>query len=557
MTTMWWAVFLCLGMRCAGERWVVTAFAIAALGGRGFVTGRAGDRSATGAIDRNGWRRATVVSAVGLILFISASTRAPDGDSRGADSPFVASIAEWAGERSRRGPLSDRARALLRALLIADRDALPAETVERYRYLGIAHLLALSGLHLGVVLVGCNAALAAVGLRGRRRRPVAAVLSVLYGAAAGFPPSLVRALILGGASLAGRIAGRAPSLERSLWLSLLIAAFLLPGHLSTVSFGLSLAAVASIVYIAVPLVDCLGLRRGGAGRHLPRRMCGAVVFSASITAGMLPVTTTLFGRTSLWAPIVTIVAVVPVTLYLYIGLIYMLITSRSLPLVAALIEPLALLLDKGATVLSRLPCPAIYRNAYSLPVYATGLLVLVLAVRSPRRPRLLPVAVILLVVSLVCGGPVRGTGPSVERIAGRATLIEDGARILVVERAYREADAGRIVSAAWRRGIGRLDLLVIPAGNRHAVAVAARISARIAVGQVALSPYAAVEKPVESRGGTIATGTETIIDTGAIRTILGEVPFPPPVGRPRNRASTGLPVTIVSLRDGEELYRRP
>lgn len=97
-----------------------------------------------------------------------------------------AAVSRW---RSRLGP----AAGLWRALLLADRAGLPDEATERVQRLGFAHLLALSGLHVGVV-VGLFAWL----LSRWSRNAMLLVLPALVGWAvlAGGGVSMVRAVLM-------------------------------------------------------------------------------------------------------------------------------------------------------------------------------------------------------------------------------------------------------------------------------------------------------------------------------------------------------------------------
>ena len=101
---------------------------------------------------------------------------------------------------------------LARALLLGQRDDLPAELNEQWRRAGTAHLLAISGLHVSVVLG--VALISGTMLLGRRRNahvllPLALIWA--YAALSGFNPPVVRAAIMGSVYLAAIAAGRQPS----------------------------------------------------------------------------------------------------------------------------------------------------------------------------------------------------------------------------------------------------------------------------------------------------------------------------------------------------------
>ena len=88
--------------------------------------------------------------------------------------------------------------ALASAMLLGKRESLPPELVEKFRATGAAHLLAISGLHVGVLLA--LTAGSAAWLLGRQRPTyliVAGMVVWLYALAAGASPSALRAATMG------------------------------------------------------------------------------------------------------------------------------------------------------------------------------------------------------------------------------------------------------------------------------------------------------------------------------------------------------------------------
>ena len=143
--------------------------------------------------------------------------------------------------------------ALAQALLLGLRGQLPDDVVENFRQTGTSHLLAISGLHLGILLA------LALGLLQRllgRHTPFPLLLTLaliwLYVLVSGAPASVVRAAIMGSAYLAALGLGRPrDSLAPALGLSALAMTALEPGIVTQLSFQLSFAAMAGIV-LALP-----------------------------------------------------------------------------------------------------------------------------------------------------------------------------------------------------------------------------------------------------------------------------------------------------------------
>ena len=63
---------------------------------------------------------------------------------------FFTEIKKNASQKIQNSALNDESKAMLHALLLADRSELDTSLVEDYTQAGIIHLLALSGLHIGL-----------------------------------------------------------------------------------------------------------------------------------------------------------------------------------------------------------------------------------------------------------------------------------------------------------------------------------------------------------------------------------------------------------------------
>ncbi len=85
---------------------------------------------------------------------------------------------------------------LARALVLGDRSGLSSDTLSLFRRLGVSHLLALSGLHTGILFGALFTLLQAARVPARAASPAAAGLLWVFGAVAGFPVSLCRSLVM-------------------------------------------------------------------------------------------------------------------------------------------------------------------------------------------------------------------------------------------------------------------------------------------------------------------------------------------------------------------------
>ena len=151
--------------------------------------------------------------------------------------------------------LKPQTTSLLSAMLLGDRSTLPAELVDLYRQTGAAHILALSGLHLGILFALFNAVLIRV-LQFRLRYIIGlAELLLMWGYAllVGFPLSLCRASLMMSFLVIAQIRMVGNSGEHTLGLAAFTLLMFSPMSLFDVGFQLSFMAVAGMIFFYVPL----------------------------------------------------------------------------------------------------------------------------------------------------------------------------------------------------------------------------------------------------------------------------------------------------------------
>ena len=203
--------------------------------------------------------------------------------------------------------------ALGQALLLGKRESLPTELVERFRGTGAAHLLAISGLHVGVLLavtVGAGA-----WLLGRQRPmylAVAAAVIWLYALGAGASPSALRAAVMGTVYLAALALGRPSSVLPALALAAALMTAASPSLVRQVSFQLSFAAVGGIA-LALTVWDGNfgGWRSLSAGwrARLLGWAASLTVVSAAATLATWPLVAANFGEVALLGVPVSLLAI--------------------------------------------------------------------------------------------------------------------------------------------------------------------------------------------------------------------------------------------------------
>lgn len=203
------------------------------------------------------------------------------------------------------------------ALLTGDRSMLSAGTTNDFRAAGVAHLLAISGLH--VSLVG-GFAMALLALMFGRRRAIYLLIPVclvlLYAALAGFAPPVTRAAIMFCVFVLGRFLGRGSHTLAALALAAMVMIAWEPALITSLSFQLSFAAMLGISFVAPVLDEFVEVARVDRAQGLPsaamsrlrRFVAGSLIVSIAASVATFPLVAWHFQAVPLWGPITTLVA---------------------------------------------------------------------------------------------------------------------------------------------------------------------------------------------------------------------------------------------------------
>lgn len=192
------------------------------------------------------------------------------------------------------------------ALLLGMRDTIPDEVLDDFRATGTSHLLAISGLHVGILMALVLPMSARVFGRRRSLYLIVPLVAVwLYAVLAGLSPSVVRASIMGTVYLTALALGRPKSILPALGLAAAVMVAISPNILWSVSFQLSFAAMAGIATLSDPisgkLEDLFGVSdaEGAASRWPVRALAGAAGTSAAAIVATMPLTAFYFQQVSL------------------------------------------------------------------------------------------------------------------------------------------------------------------------------------------------------------------------------------------------------------------
>jgi competence protein ComEC len=360
---------------------------------------------------------------------------------------------------------------LVRALLIADRSQLTPAIRDQFAAAGLAHILAIAGLHIGIIALALSLGLELAGVP-RRAASIATIVTLVgYVAMIGAPVPAVRAATMMTVYLASRLAQR----PTSRWAIVALGAsqpVFAPRVALDVGYQLSVVGVSSMIAASM-----LGRRLGIQRLRLPMREVVATLLGTTIaTIGSAPIVAWVFGRVSLVAPLTNLAATPLIALAQPMIFIALVVSPlRPLRPLAALVadaaHPLLVGLERVAQWAALLPfasppvSPAVFAACIA-GLMSAGVIV-ACASREWHRPALIacgagaalawlplaPVASDLVELHMIDVG--QGDAIALRTAHGHWVLIDAG-------RAWASGDAGKstIIPYIGRRG-GALDMFVL------------------------------------------------------------------------------------------------
>lgn len=354
--------------------------------------------------------------------------------------------------------------ALARALVLGDAGRLPLAWRRGLRSAGLAHLVALSGLHVGMLAAG---ALLFGAFLPRAPRLLAAALSIgAYLLVAGPLPSLLRAAAMALLAVLALLLERPPAGANALGWAVVLLVLHRPEVVLLASFRLTVAATAGILLLAPPFAARLQAR-------LPAALARPLAISLAAELATLPIALPLFHTAPPLAPLANLAAIPWTALALGASFAWTtaaLVSARfaaflvpALDLVAA---PFGWPATAGARLFRGVPLLA---SPLAASLLALGLALLLLSGRGRRgRCRMvLALAALLAAAALIAVPQMASHGVELALLdvgQGDAILLRDGRRAILVDGGGKHGVdlGGRVLlPALLAEGVQRLDALVL------------------------------------------------------------------------------------------------
>ncbi|MEW5909209.1 MAG: DNA internalization-related competence protein ComEC/Rec2 [Thermodesulfobacteriota bacterium] len=262
---------------------------------------------------------------------------------------------------------NDEVKGVLKALIIGYKSEIPPTLREAFNRTGVSHLLAISGLHMGIVS-GVSFLIFAwilsrwdVFLWHAWTKKGAAILTFfplfVYGVLSGMSPSTQRALIMVSVFLFSVLFQKEQDILNTLAVAALVILIIHPPALFSISFQLSFSAVFFIIHglLKTRIVHSpeTGYRERGRMNRIRTGLVSFFLVSIYATLGTFPLILHHFNLVSLISPMVNMI-VVPIIGFLVVplGLLSVLVFPITDSVSMLILNGAGLILSKGIDVVS-------------------------------------------------------------------------------------------------------------------------------------------------------------------------------------------------------------
>ncbi|MGI6160658.1 MAG: DNA internalization-related competence protein ComEC/Rec2 [Christensenellales bacterium] len=189
------------------------------------------------------------------------------------------------------------------AMLFGNTGGLESTDIAAFRQSGIAHLLAVSGLHTGFLVLAASLLLRLFGAGKRLSYFITMALLIIYCGICGFAISIIRATIMAAFTLGAAALGRKNDLPTSLLFSAMLILIINPLEAASAGFQLSYGAVGGIMLLEPRLTPPLLKIR------LPKYLASSISVSLAAQLGASPFQMQIFNTISPLSLFVNLIAI--------------------------------------------------------------------------------------------------------------------------------------------------------------------------------------------------------------------------------------------------------
>lgn len=257
-----------------------------------------------------------------------------------------------------------------RAILLGDNTRIRKDLQDKIRYVGLSHIFAMSGLHIGLV-IAIFYFIFKKTIKNKKIIEVLLLISItLYYLSVKESPSFTRAYIMAVVYLLGKLFYEKVDLGKTLFVSAVVSIFTNPTTIFSVSFQLSYGAMIAITYI-FPYIRKINYKK--------LKILDYVLFTTTIQIFLIPITVYYFSTIQFLSVISNLILLSLASFYITINYIALFLENFYLSfLLKPVIEILYKILIYFIDFFSELPYLSVeYENKKLIYIYVIVLLVIV------------------------------------------------------------------------------------------------------------------------------------------------------------------------------------
>lgn len=240
---------------------------------------------------------------------------------------------------------------VVKAMVLGERTDIDKNTKRLYQRNGIAHILAISGLHIALLGMGLFRKLKKYIGSYFISGMIASCVIILYGMITGLAVSTTRAVIMLVTDIVGKALGRSTDMRTSLGLSCITLCIANPYIIKDVGFLLSFGAVYAIAAVFPVLKSMIG-------KKADNRIVSALLVSLSVNIVTTPIVVYFYYEFPLYGILINIIVVPLVSVVLFSSVFSIFTGFLFVPLAKWLAIPVRFILaiyDVLCSVFEKLP----------------------------------------------------------------------------------------------------------------------------------------------------------------------------------------------------------
>lgn len=236
---------------------------------------------------------------------------------------------------------------LIEAMILGDKSNIYKEIQDKFRYSGTSHLLAISGLHIGIILGIILYVLDKFSLKKEIKYIFGLIILSIYIFSIKISPSVIRAYIMGVVYIISNIIYEKNDIKKSFLVAFIINLLIYPNSFSNISFLMSYLCVFTILWIYPKFQIQIKIKGKNWWNYL--------IFLLSIQIMLTPLTLYFFKTINFLSFFINIILTPLGSVFIILGFGSIIIPNVFSKFYLMIVEGVYILLEKNLNIFEKIP----------------------------------------------------------------------------------------------------------------------------------------------------------------------------------------------------------